>query len=64
MYYAKIWELYANITIVETNNVSEATIRVTFDPDLGSFSYIGQEAKSIKNLNECTMNLGWFVSEN
>ena len=54
------WEKYANIkfTFVATG---EATIRITFDPTSGSWSYVGNEVALIKP-NEATMNLGWIGS--
>jgi hypothetical protein len=52
------WEKYANVnlTFVPTGN---ATIRIIFDPNLGSWSYVGNEIDLI-NANDPTMNLGWI----
>ena len=54
------WEKYANVkfTFVATG---KATIRITFDPASGSWSYVGNEVALIKS-NEATMNLGWIGS--
>ena len=54
------WEKYANVkfTFVATG---KATIRITFDPASGSWSYVGNEVALIKP-NEATMNLGWIGS--
>ena len=54
------WEKYANVkfTLVATG---KATIRITFDPASGSWSYVGNEVALIKP-NEATMNLGWIGS--
>ncbi|KIJ93251.1 hypothetical protein K443DRAFT_125661, partial [Laccaria amethystina LaAM-08-1] len=52
------WEKYANVnlTFVPTGN---ATIRITFDPKSGSWSYVGKEIDLI-DANHPTMNLGWI----
>lgn len=51
--------MYANITfsMVDANG----DIRITFNPDLGSWSYVGLGCKSSKiKATDPTMNLGWI----
>ena len=60
---AKQWEKYANLKLVEVFQQSESDIRISFDPSLGSWSYIGTESKAV-HISQATMNFGWFISEN
>lgn len=51
------WSEHANIKF-DFNDANDANIRITFDPTLGAWSYLGIDCKTIP-LNEPTMNLGW-----
>lgn len=53
----KEWEKYANIKFRFTTS-SNATIRISFDPSDGSWSYVGKDILSIRR-NQATMNYGW-----
>jgi hypothetical protein len=54
----KEWEKHANIrfNFISSQN---ATIRITFDTNGGSWSYVGQDILSAKPLHP-TMNLSWI----
>ncbi len=54
---ARQWSDHANLVFVASDD-ADCEIRVTFDPDLGAWSYIGTDALSIAR-NEPTMNLGF-----
>ncbi|KAJ6541052.1 hypothetical protein DFH09DRAFT_1089612 [Mycena vulgaris] len=59
------WFPYANITFQRSN---AGTLRIAFDPKLGSWSYVGKVNLGIST-GQVTMNLGWVednttVSEN
>ncbi|MBI3138593.1 MAG: hypothetical protein HYZ15_08420 [Sphingobacteriales bacterium] len=58
-YYAKEWELYANIKFAFQNN-SGGMIRVGFQPG-GSASLIGRDAL-LAPANQTTMNFGWLAT--
>ena len=51
------WEAHANLTFDFVDDPA-ALIRVSFDPNLGAWSYLGTVARRIP-LNEATLNLGW-----
>ncbi len=55
--FAVEWSEYANIKF-DFNDSRDAVIRITFDPDLGSWSYIGTDNEEIP-AHEQTLNLGW-----
>ncbi|MEI5908214.1 M12 family metallopeptidase [Bacillus spongiae] len=57
--YAKKWEEHANIRF-EFGNEQNAEIRISFDENDGSWSYLGTYCKNIP-LNEATMNYGWLT---
>lgn len=48
-----------NLNISFTDNISEANIRVNFNPNEGAWSLIGTDNLSQTN-GDATMNLGWF----
>lgn len=56
--YAHEFEQYANIKFV-FDNEPDSEIRISFDPNGGSYSYIGTDCLSIPR-NEATMNYGWL----
>ncbi|MET4559854.1 M12 family metallopeptidase [Lysinibacillus parviboronicapiens] len=56
--HAKRWEQYANIKL-EFGNNPDAEIRIAFDMNDGSWSYIGTSCKEVAK-NEPTMNYGWL----
>lgn len=54
------WTLYANVTFKQsTPNNPDATIRITFNPSNGSWSYVGNDARTCA-APAPTMNLGWI----
>lgn len=55
--FAPMWSEFANLKLNFTNTAN-AEIRITFDDDLGAWSYIGTDALRIPQ-NTATMNLGW-----
>eukprot|EP01084_Bolivina_argentea_P145071 254381_1 len=58
---AQKWSKYCNITFVETNDKNDSDIRIAFNQNQGSWSYIGNHALTIDKDRE-TMNFGWFKS--
>lgn len=56
--YAHKWEEFANIKFVFGNDPN-AEIRISFDPESGSWSWIGTDCLTIPK-NQATMNYGWF----
>jgi serralysin len=56
--FAKQWEEFANIKFVFGNN-PDAEIRISFDQNDGSWSYIGTHCKAIDK-DKATMNYGWL----
>lgn len=61
MQFAKMWETYANVQFEQvTKGVAE--IRIAFDEDDGSWSYIGKESMYIPQ-DSSSMNFGWFNSK-
>lgn len=56
--YAHQWEQYANIHFVFGDD-PDAEIRIAFQQDAGSWSYMGNQALSIPK-TQPTMNLGWL----
>jgi serralysin len=64
-YYSQTWSNYANIRFVFVES-SPSDIRISFDFDNSSWSYIGTGAKSVSD-SKPTMHFGWFdnnTSEN
>ena len=59
--YASQWTEHANLHFAFGDNPN-ATIRITFDPSLGSWSYIGTDNLLIAP-NQATMNLGWLTPD-
>lgn len=57
--YVKEWETYANIKFVFINDVSLAKIKVGFEKDGTSWSWIGRNVE-VNSSNQKTMNLGWL----
>lgn len=55
--FAPEWSEYANLKLNFTN-ASDAELRITFDANLGAWSYIGTDALNIPQ-NTATMNFGW-----
>ncbi len=56
--YAPTWCKYANLKFKFVNS-GRSDIRITFNPNLGAWSYIGTDCKNISQ-NTATMNLGWL----
>src|ERR1044071_837711 len=52
------WTQHANLTF-DFNDAPGADIRISFDPNLGAWSYVGTDCKGIP-LNQATMNLGFL----
>jgi hypothetical protein len=57
--YAHEWTRYSGITFV-FNDAPDANIRIRFNPDSGSWSYIGQCQEGL-TLTDATMNFGWLT---
>ncbi|KAI1062937.1 hypothetical protein LB507_005566 [Fusarium sp. FIESC RH6] len=53
------WTWYANVKFIEVPSAEESNVRISFDPNDGSWSYIGRQCDSIP-LAEATMNLAWM----
>lgn len=60
-YYAKQWELFANIKLEYVTNLKDATIRIGFIGGAGSYSAIGRDALTFSP-DLITMNFGWFTT--
>lgn len=54
---AEIWLKYANIKFNWRCELSKSDVRISFHPNLGSWSYIGTDAMFIDK-NKATMNIG------
>jgi hypothetical protein len=52
------WTQHANLTF-DFNDAPGADIRITFDPALGAWSYVGTDCRGIP-LDQATMNLGFL----
>ena len=55
-------DLGIGLEFAETNDRSEAEVRVGFDQSDGSWSYVGRDILGI-NANEPTMNYGWDLTD-
>jgi len=53
------WSAFANIDFFFEPEVEKANIRISFDPNDGSWSFVGTENTSIDKTKP-TMNLGWL----
>lgn len=53
------WTWYANVHFVETNNKEDSNVRIKFDPNDGSWSYVGTQSNRIA-IDMATMNLAWL----
>jgi Astacin (Peptidase family M12A) len=60
-HFAKIWEQFANITF-DFGNHANPEIRIAFDTNSGSWSYLGTDNLGIPS-NEPTMNYGWLTPD-
>ncbi len=57
--YVKEWETYANVTFNFINDVSMAKIKVGFEHDNTSWSWVGRDVL-VNPKDEKTINFGWF----
>ena len=56
----KTWfELGIGISFREVTRPEDAIVRISFDPALGSWSYVGRDTLNIHAPLESTMNFGW-----
>ncbi|KAI0050912.1 hypothetical protein FA95DRAFT_499075 [Auriscalpium vulgare] len=55
------WEPYAAVSFQEATSAANSLIRIKFDRDDGSWSFVGRDCENVK-ANEPTMNLGWIDS--
>lgn len=56
----KVWEgLGIGIEFEETKTISQAELRIAFQPNIGSWSYVGTDNLRYPGQNEPTMNFGW-----
>ncbi|KAF5242674.1 hypothetical protein FANTH_8583 [Fusarium anthophilum] len=53
------WTWYANVRFAEVSLPENSNVRITFNPNDGSWSYIGRQCDSIP-VKEATMNLAWL----
>ncbi|KAI0060344.1 hypothetical protein BV25DRAFT_1888300 [Artomyces pyxidatus] len=53
------WELYASVEFVEAARAADSLIRIKFDGNDGSWSFVGRDCENARK-NEPTMNLGWI----
>ncbi len=60
MHYVKEWETYANITFNFVSDVSTAQIKVGFEMDNTSWSWLGRNILVNPNSSK-TMNFGWLT---
>jgi serralysin len=58
---AKEWEKFVDIKINETNKQAESDIRISYNTEEGSYSYVGTDCLRQKKEEE-TMNFGWFIT--
>ena len=49
-----------NLKFKFVDNPSKAKIRISFEPDQGAWSLVGNDCLTKKDPKEATMNLGWF----
>jgi hypothetical protein len=60
----KAWKaLKIGLDFVEVTDPKKAEIRIGFDQNDGSWSYIGTYCREIKNLKTQTMNFGWKLTD-
>ncbi|KAI0050873.1 hypothetical protein FA95DRAFT_1676382 [Auriscalpium vulgare] len=57
----KEWEPYAAVTFQEATSAANSLIRIKFDRQDGSWSFVGRDCEDVK-ADEPTMNLGWIDS--
>lgn len=55
----KEWSHYANVRFVEEVSPARCDVRITFDPNDGSWSYVGLDSRIIEP-QDATMNLAWL----
>ena len=60
--YVKEWETNANVTFHFITDVSLAKIKVGFEHDNTSWSWVGRDVL-VNPSNEQTMNFGWFTTQ-
>jgi serralysin len=60
--YVKEWETHANITFSFITDVSLAKIKVGFEHDNTSWSWVGRDVL-VNPSGEMTMNFGWFTTQ-
>lgn len=53
------WTWYANVQFNEATSAAESNIRIRFDPDDGSWAYVGRQCERIPSA-DATMNLAWL----
>jgi len=51
---------YTGINLLFVDDVQDADVRISFDPNSGAWSLIGTDCKQEQNQNVATMNFGWF----
>lgn len=60
--HAKEWTQYSGVSFTFSDSPDTADIRITFNADTGSWSYIGLCQSNLK-ANEATMNFGWLTPD-
>lgn len=61
--HARVWEEHANVTFEFGSAAADAEVRVSFNPQDGSWTYIGTDALGVPT-DQPTMNLGWIQQQN
>lgn len=53
------WTWYANVVFHQANSAQDSNVRIRFNPDDGSWSYVGRQSDRIA-ITDATMNLAWL----
>ncbi|MBI3433090.1 MAG: hypothetical protein HY018_12870 [Hydrogenophilales bacterium] len=56
------FKLGIGISFKEVSHPAEATLRIGFDPQDGSWSYVGRDILNTRDPHERTMNYGWALT--
>ena len=57
--FRKWFDLGIGITFRQVTRPADATVRIGFDPDDGSWSFVGRDVLNVRDAGERTMNFGW-----
>lgn len=56
------WLKYMSLTFEYVEKLDDTDVRIAFDPDAGSWSFIGRQSQWIEK-DRATMNLGWISAD-